>query len=214
VTSGQDRTARVWDVKTLAQTIVLQGHSDAVYYAAFSPDGKRVVTASYDRTARVWNAETGKPLTKLSGHDGAVRAASFSLDGKRVLTASADKTARIWDSDTGELIAVLKGHRASVENARYSPDGLRILTASADGTARIWPLFPTTQALIDYTKSIVPRCLTPQQRQAAYLSAEPPAWCIEMKKWPYQTAQWRQWLADKAAGKTVPLPSDTGIAGR
>ena len=30
-------------------------HQDGVYYAAFSPDGRRVVTASYDNTARVWN---------------------------------------------------------------------------------------------------------------------------------------------------------------
>ena len=32
----------------------LQGHTDAVIAAAFSPDGTRIVTASYDNTARVW----------------------------------------------------------------------------------------------------------------------------------------------------------------
>jgi WD40 repeat protein len=33
---------------------VLKGHADAVYNAAFSPDGKRIVTASDDGTARIW----------------------------------------------------------------------------------------------------------------------------------------------------------------
>ena len=32
-------------------------------FAAFSPDGARLVTASDDHTARVWDARSGKPLT-------------------------------------------------------------------------------------------------------------------------------------------------------
>jgi len=34
---------------------MLKGHTDRVQSAAFSPDGKRVVTASSDNTARLWD---------------------------------------------------------------------------------------------------------------------------------------------------------------
>ena len=37
-------------------------HDGKVNSAAFSPDGKRVVTASDDKTARVWDAATGAPI--------------------------------------------------------------------------------------------------------------------------------------------------------
>ena len=40
----------------------LKGHERSVSSAAFSPDGKRIVTASWDKTARLWDAETGKPI--------------------------------------------------------------------------------------------------------------------------------------------------------
>jgi WD40 repeat protein len=35
-------------------------HQKGVLSAAFSPDGRRVITASDDHTSRVWDAETGK----------------------------------------------------------------------------------------------------------------------------------------------------------
>jgi hypothetical protein len=39
------------------------------------------------------------------------------------------------------------------------------------------------------------------QRKAFFLPPEPPKWCIELEKWPYNTAPWKLWLADKSAGK-------------
>ena len=78
---------------------------DVVLSAAFSPDGKLIVTASFDNTARLWDAETGKQIGEpLTGHTAGVLNAAFSPDGRRLVTASWDKTARLWDVETGEPI--------------------------------------------------------------------------------------------------------------
>ena len=46
---------------------------DNVISAAFSPDGKRIVTASSDKTARIWDAATGKAIGEpLKGHESVV----------------------------------------------------------------------------------------------------------------------------------------------
>jgi hypothetical protein len=52
----------------------LKGHRGTVFSAAFSPDGKRIVTGSGDGTARVWDAATGEQIQALEGPRGRVTA--------------------------------------------------------------------------------------------------------------------------------------------
>ena len=118
---------------------VLRGHTAAVTTAAFSRDGRRIVTASDDRTARVWDPRTGKSVHVLRGHDGRVVDAAFSPDGRLVITASVDGTARLWSTSTGRTLHVLNGHtRAVVLTALFGPDGRVVVTAGADNLARVW----------------------------------------------------------------------------
>ena len=67
---------------------VLKGHTAFVSAAAFSADGKRVVTASGTRPRASGMRESGKEIAVLKGHTDFVSSAAFSGDGKRVVTAS------------------------------------------------------------------------------------------------------------------------------
>jgi WD40 repeat protein len=124
-----------------------------LYSAAFSRDGRLVVTSDNDGAACVWNVSTGRlvrELTEPAGVSGgvgggtgvgppAMRWAVFSPDGKQVLTANNDGTARIWDVKTGrQLLVVSEPTGESINDAWFSPDGKQLVTASDDGTARIW----------------------------------------------------------------------------
>jgi WD40 repeat protein len=84
------------------------GHEGEVRSAAFSPDGKWVVTASLDNTARVWEAATGRELAVLRGHEGRVTSAAFSPDGRYIVTASADGTAHIYLTRIEDLMELAR----------------------------------------------------------------------------------------------------------
>jgi WD40 repeat protein/serine/threonine protein kinase len=122
----------------ISPKLTLQGHTNAVTSAAFSPDGKRIVTGSHDSTVRVWDAETGKQLLVPKGITSPVNSVAFSPDGKRIVSSGNEATVRVWDAATGKQILALKGHTGFVNSVAYSPDGKRIVTGGNDGTARVW----------------------------------------------------------------------------
>ena len=121
-----------------SQCSIYDGHSSRVTAAAFSPDGKRIISGSYDNTLKLWDVDSGNCLMTLSGHRLQVTAASFSPDGKRIISASFDKTIKIWDADSGNCIKTLSGHTRSVRAASFRPDGKRIISASSDKTLKLW----------------------------------------------------------------------------
>ena len=130
---------------------VLRSHEGDIYAAAFSPDGRRIVTASKDGTARVWDVETGRELHALKGRHDSIKTAArntndpmvtispfaFSPDGSRFVMAPGG-TARVINSETRRELYVMEGHGGWVLCVAFSPDGRRIVIASADDTVRVW----------------------------------------------------------------------------
>jgi WD40 repeat protein len=105
-----------------------------VLFAAFSPDGSRIVTTSADKMEKSWDPATAGEVAEMHGF-GQVNSLAFSPDGSRLVFASNDKTAHIWGRASTQA---LRGHEDAVLSAAFSPDGSRIVTASLDNTARVW----------------------------------------------------------------------------
>jgi WD40 repeat protein len=143
-TMTYDHQANVWDVASGQQLLSLTGYKgivasfstsrDFVTSLAWSPDGKRLVTAGDDDTAKVWDVASGQELLTLKGHTGEVGSVAWSPDGRRLATGSWDDTAKVWDMASGQELLTLKG----LNVVAWSPDGKRLATGSWDDTAKVW----------------------------------------------------------------------------
>lgn len=141
ITSGLDKTARLWDANTgeLLNTIIQEDTND-FSDACFSPDGKTIATTgSSDGWVRLWDATTRQYLKSLIGHtESKASCVRFSPNGKIIAAAGADGTILLWSATTGQELIKLSGHEGSVDTFSFSPDRITILSKGSDKTVRLW----------------------------------------------------------------------------
>ena len=66
VTGSDDKTAKVWDIRTGKNLLTLEGHSGDVTSVAISNDNTKIVTGSSDKTAKLWDSQTYKLLNTIN----------------------------------------------------------------------------------------------------------------------------------------------------
>jgi WD40 repeat protein len=154
VSSSYDHSLKIWDVaggkmliecKAHQDKVFEKGHTGAVYFAAFSPDGKFLASGGDDKAIKIWNTADGSVVRELAhpaikpppvpgggppppqAHPGYIYGVRFTPDGRYLLSAGGAPQNKgflaVWNAADGKL---LSGDELAVGT-------LFALTLSADG---------------------------------------------------------------------------------
>lgn len=111
VSTGQDGTARVWDLTAESPTetqVLRHPVADAVKGLRFLPDVSRAVT-SCGRDVRVWDVRDGRLLAAFTGHDRLPVELAATANAETIITGSGSGVLRIWSvTDATPPVAPVK----------------------------------------------------------------------------------------------------------
>jgi hypothetical protein len=136
--AGVGGVAYQWKVADGALVRTYEGHKEALYALALSPDGTMLATGSYDQKIKLWKVADGAEIKTLSGHNGGVFGLSFRPDGKVLASASADRTVKLWDVATGGRLDTFSQPLKEQTAVAFSPDGKTVAAGGVDNRLRVW----------------------------------------------------------------------------
>ena len=108
--------------------------------AAFSRDGKWILSGASGNRLHLWDAATGREVKNFSGHTDKIQSVAFSPDGRLAVSGSRDKTARLWDIESGRELRVFGNFRYHVNSVAFSPGGHQVLAGSSDNTVKLFDI--------------------------------------------------------------------------
>jgi small GTP-binding protein len=136
LSASDDRTVRVWDLRTGNCIKSFPESSGPVTAIRFAGDA--IVSCVKGEAIHVWDSEQSVVSRDLRGHIGDVHAVAVA--GGSVVSAGEDGTIRIWNLRTGQCLRVLEGHTGVVRSLAPTKSGAFLLSGSDDCTVRLWDL--------------------------------------------------------------------------
>lgn len=164
VSSGRDRTVRMWDVrasqaffmaldashhagenyrKVKKMKRIPQAHKGQVVSFCFTHDGLWLLTFGHDGELKLWNSSTGKKMD--------VKYGTMLIDSRRNLRMAVTPSmypdlvflpckskVLVLEILTGRLVNVMSGHFSTVFGALYNPSSMNLYTFGNDRNFITW----------------------------------------------------------------------------
>jgi WD40 repeat protein len=131
--------------------------------AAFSADGRRLITTGSDTQVQVWDTGRGQPLWTFRAPV-KVGAVALSADGQRAAAAGNDGRISLWETEQGRELPALREAGAPFTVLVFAPDGRALLGAGPGRPAKLWE-FPSGRAVQVFADGFAVAAFAPGARR-------------------------------------------------
>jgi WD40 repeat protein/serine/threonine protein kinase len=148
VTVGSSRVSdfsvRLVDLSTGTHSL-LNGHTNAVMSAAFSPDGRMLATGSHDQTVRLWGVDDRRAIATLT-NGFPVGSLAFTPDGRTLIVGGSKHHflvggrggLQFWDVASQRAAGTIARDASNIVQVALSADGSLLATGHKDGAVCLW----------------------------------------------------------------------------
>ncbi len=107
--------------------------------AAWSSDGRRMITLSRRDEVTLWNTETGAKLGEFHGFLLGIHSGAFTPDDRRVaLGSNAREAVKLFDTESQQEVLTLPGKGAFFHTLNFSSDGRWLGASNQRGMLHLW----------------------------------------------------------------------------
>lgn len=138
-TGSEDKTVRLWDVRSHRPLATLTGHSAPVTSLTFDPHGALLLSGSADGTIVRWNLDTQAMDTPVESFGASISSIFFAPDGRaKSLALEKNRVVIINVNDDPPLGRRIKAADVSASNIAFSPDGRFLASSGEFGDVLEW----------------------------------------------------------------------------
>jgi RNA polymerase sigma factor (sigma-70 family) len=136
-TVGHPGRITLWELESSKEIGTHEGHLDAVFALAFSPDGKRLASGGYDKTIRLWDLASQKAIGEPLRLSTPIYELGFSRNGQTLISRGAENHVHLWDVATGRERFPTEEPPWAIAAITYALDG-KMLAAASNNKIWLW----------------------------------------------------------------------------
>ena len=138
VSAAQDKTAKVWKLKSGRHVGVLKGHKRGIWCAVFSPVDRCIATGSVDSTIKLWALSNMTCVKTFEGHSNSVLRLAFINRGMQLVSSSSEGLLKVWSVRDDECVATIEGHDDKVWAMTLDKTEQLLVSGGADSQIKFW----------------------------------------------------------------------------
>ena len=125
------------DVTNLAPVRIIAAHRSTISDLAFTPDGRRLISASNDRTLAVWKTDSWLLEHRIPAQPIKDGQLAVHPDNRTVATFDETMHVRLFDVVAGRETVSLPERFEKIRDVSFAPDGRSLAVSLSDQTVTI-----------------------------------------------------------------------------